>query len=85
MSSDPFARQTEVCYSAGCMILDAADPSRILQRTSEPLMVPETGSEQVGVVDNVVFPTAIVDIAGRTFCFYGMADAAIGVATITHR
>ena len=48
-------------------------------------MVPETGAEQVGVVDNVVFPTAIVAIADRTFCFYGMADAAIGVATITHR
>jgi predicted GH43/DUF377 family glycosyl hydrolase len=85
VTGNAFERQTEVIYSAGGMILDAADPSRILQRTSQPLMVPETGSEQVGVVDNVVFPTAIVDIAGRTFCFYGMADAAIGVATITHR
>ena len=85
MSSNPFERQTRVVYSAGGMILDAADPSRILQRSTVPLMVPETGVEQVGVVDNVVFPTAIVDVGGRTFCFYGMADAAIGVATITHR
>ncbi len=85
MTANAFERQTQVVYSAGGMILDADDPSRILQRTSQPLMVPETGSEQVGVVDNVVFPTAIVDIAGRTFCFYGMADAAIGVATLTHR
>ncbi|MHB1007640.1 MAG: glycoside hydrolase family 130 protein [Propionibacteriaceae bacterium] len=85
ISDDPFERQTEVCYSAGGMILDTEDPSRILHRTKEPLMVPETGAEQSGVVNNVVFPTAIVDIEGRAFCFYGMADAAIGVATITRR
>ncbi len=85
MSSNPFERQTRVVYSAGGMILDAADPSRILQRSTVPLMVPEIGGERMGVVDNVVFPTAIVDIDGRTFCFYGMADAAIGVAAITHR
>ncbi len=85
MSANPFERQTQVVYSAGGMILDANDPSRILHRTSKPMMVPEIGHEQSGVVDNVVFPTAIVDIEGRTFCFYGMADAAIGVATITRR
>ena len=85
MSANPFERQTQVVYSAGGMILDADDPSHILQRSSQPLMVPETGAEQVGVVDNVVFPTAIIAVGDRTICFYGMADAAIGVATITHR
>ena len=31
---------------------------------------------------NVVFPTAIEEIGGATFVFYGMADASIGVARL---
>jgi predicted GH43/DUF377 family glycosyl hydrolase len=33
-------------------------------------------------VPNVVFPTAIETIDGRTFVFYGMADTRIGVAVL---
>jgi beta-1,2-mannobiose phosphorylase / 1,2-beta-oligomannan phosphorylase len=31
-------------------------------------------------VPNVVFPTAIEEIDGQQFVFYGMADSSIGVA-----
>jgi predicted GH43/DUF377 family glycosyl hydrolase len=71
------------CYTAGAMLLDPADPGRVLARTPEPLLVPETAEELHGTLGNVVFPTAIERIDGRTFVFYGMADSQIGVAELT--
>ncbi|GMA89227.1 hypothetical protein GCM10025868_44770 [Angustibacter aerolatus] len=77
---DPTTQQ--VSYAAGAMLLDPEDPSRVLARTSEPLMSPETDDERTGVVSNVVFPTAIEEVDGVTYVFYGMADAKIGVARL---
>jgi predicted GH43/DUF377 family glycosyl hydrolase len=82
ISDEPFVPQTKVFYSAGAMILDAADPSQVVCRTSEPLLVPELPDELVGTVANVVFPTAIEVIDGTHYVFYGMADAKIGVARL---
>ncbi len=78
---DP-SQQGDLVYSAGAMLLDADDPSRVLARTAEPLLAPETVDERVGTVPNVVFPTAIAAIDGRDFVFYGMADSSIGVALL---
>lgn len=77
-----FTPQQSVRYEAGAMILDADDPSRVLARTPVPLLSPTTGEERQGTVSNVVFPTAVEEIEGRHFVFYGMADAAIGVARL---
>lgn len=73
------------CYTAGAMVLDANDPRRVLARTPEPLLVPETDEELEGTLGNVVFPTAIEEIGGRSFVFYGMADSKIGVAELERR
>ena len=70
-------------YGAGAMILSADDPAVVLARTATPLLSPETENERSGIVPNVVFPTAIEEIEGRTFVFYGMADSRIGVAELT--
>ncbi|MGO1234451.1 MAG: glycoside hydrolase family 130 protein [Microbacterium gubbeenense] len=70
-------------YTAGALLLDAEDPRRVLARTPEPLLVPETSDELTGTLGNVVFPTAIEEIGGRRFVFYGMADSKIGVAELT--
>lgn len=77
-----FAQQQKVNYAAGALILDADDPSRVIARTPEPLLAPETDDERSGIVPNVVFPTAIERIGDRTFVFYGMADSKIGVAEL---
>jgi len=77
-----FTQQQKVNYSAGGMILDAEDPTKILARTTEPLLSAETEDERSGIVPNVVFPTAIERIDGQLFVFYGMADSKIGVARI---
>lgn len=72
-------------YSAGAIMLDAEDPRRVLARTEEPLLAPETAEELQGTLGNVVFPTAIEEIGGRRFVFYGMADSSIGVAELVRR
>jgi predicted GH43/DUF377 family glycosyl hydrolase len=72
-------------YAAGAILLDADDPRRVLARTSEPLLSPETVEETSGTLANVVFPTAIEEIDGRRFVFYGMADSSIGVAELVRR
>ena len=77
-----FQPQQNVNYAVGALILDADDPSRVIARTSQPLLAPETEEERSGIVPNVVFPTAIEAIEGRHFVFYGMADSQIGVALL---
>lgn len=80
-----FVPQENVHYAAGALLLDANDPSRVIGRTSVPLLVPETAEETEGVVANVIFPTAIEKVGDDHFVFYGMADSKIGVARLTRR
>lgn len=77
-----WAPQQRVRYAAGAMLLDPDDPSRVLARTDRPILEPSVAEELDGTVPNVVFPTAIEEINGERFVFYGMADSAIGVARL---
>jgi predicted GH43/DUF377 family glycosyl hydrolase len=77
-----FVPQDGVRYVAAAMILDPADPSRVLARSATPLLEPETDGETSGAVPNVVFPTAIEKIGSTHYVFYGMADSMIGVARL---
>ncbi|GIM96488.1 glycoside hydrolase family 130 protein [Paractinoplanes toevensis] len=72
----------DVTYAAGAMLLDPADPGRVLARTPEPIFVPSADGEQRGLVPGVVFPTAIEQVDGVHYVFYGMADSRIGVARL---
>jgi beta-1,2-mannobiose phosphorylase / 1,2-beta-oligomannan phosphorylase len=81
---DAFAQQRNVSYAAGGLLLDAVDPSVVIGRSAEPLLTAETDEEREGTVPNVVFPTAIEDVAGVPYVFYGMADSRIGVARLEH-
>lgn len=75
-------------YSAGAMVLDRDDPTRVLYRSPQPILVPTTQEERVGIVSDVVFPTAI-DPRGplvpgvRLDIYYGMADRLIGAGCFT--
>jgi len=82
--SEGWAPQREVHYSAGAMLLDPADPGIVLGRTPQPLLAPTVSEERDGAVPNVVFPTAIEEVGGQRFVFYGMADSSIGVARLDH-
>lgn len=76
------AQQQSVRYVAGGLILDGEKPWLVRQRSAQPLLEPETADEVDGIVPNVIFPTAIEEIEGELFVFYGMADTSIGVAQI---
>jgi predicted GH43/DUF377 family glycosyl hydrolase len=73
-------------YAAGLVVHDLREPHRILYRSPEPLLTPESDRERNGIVDNVVFPTGIdprPDLGGRVFdIYYGMADYSIGAARL---
>jgi len=79
-----FDHQQNVHYAAGAILLDGDDPSIVIARTPEPLLQAETEDERGGIVPNVVFPTAIEEIEGVRYVFYGMADSKIGVARLDH-
>jgi predicted GH43/DUF377 family glycosyl hydrolase len=74
--------QEHLHYSAGAMLLDPHDVTRVLARTDKPLLEPQVTEECAGTVPNVVFPTAIEEIGGVRYVFYGMADTHIGVARL---
>ncbi|MDE2571330.1 MAG: glycosidase [bacterium] len=77
----------ELRYAAGVLVHDIERPDRILYRSPEPVLVPETALERAGIVANVVFPTALdlrCDLGERIYdVYYGMADARIGHARLT--
>jgi predicted GH43/DUF377 family glycosyl hydrolase len=77
----------KLCYSAGVMILAKDEPSKILYRSPEPVLVPDLPEEKVGAIANVVFPTGIDcrhDLGKPNIfdVYYGMADDRIGVARL---
>ena len=77
--------QPEVRYSAGVLILDPDDITRVVARSVDPLLEPERAEEVTGIVPNVVFPTAIEPARGdgsEYDVYYGMADARIGAARL---
>ncbi len=67
-------------YFGGALLLEATDPTRVLQRTAEPFMVPEADFEREGFVSNVVFPTGVVEDGDKLLVYYGAADAFTAVA-----
>lgn len=72
-------------YQAGAMLLDLRDPSRIVGKINECLLAPEAPYERVGIVPNVVFPTAAVrhGAPDELKIYYGAADTSMCLATST--
>ncbi len=70
-------------YTAAALVLDRQDPRQIVYRSPRPILVPELHEERFGVVDNVVFPTAVDRHESYVDVYYGMADGYIGAARMT--
>jgi predicted GH43/DUF377 family glycosyl hydrolase len=69
-------------YRVGAMLLDLADPRRVLARTPHYIMEPEAYYETTGlVIPNVIFPTGNFLRNGLLNVYYGCCDTAIGLAT----
>jgi len=74
-------------YRAGVALLDLAQPHIVTYRSPQPVLSPELPEEREGIVDDVVFPTAIdprADLGRNTFdIYYGMGDRLTGRGRLT--
>ena len=72
-------------YRISTAILDKDEPWKVLYRSHEYLMGPETIYECTGDVPNVVFPCALLvdQDTGRITMYYGCADTVVGMAFTT--
>lgn len=63
-------------YCLGAFLMDLKDPSKVIARTEEPIMVPTTEYELSGFFGNVVFTNGhIVEPDGDTLTiYYGASD-----------
>lgn len=68
-------------YKVGAMILDYADPTKILYRSSCPILEPDAHYENEGAKAGVVYVCGTVIKDGTLFVYYGGADSVVCVAT----
>jgi beta-1,4-mannooligosaccharide/beta-1,4-mannosyl-N-acetylglucosamine phosphorylase len=80
---DGFERSWKKRYSAGVMLLDLADPRKVIGMSKVPLLAPEAPYEtKEGYRNNVVFPTGmILETSGEVKIYYGAADTCMCLAS----
>lgn len=70
-------------FGVEALLLDSADPRKVIGQTPFPFMVPEESYERYGIVANVVFPSG-ASIGGDTLhLYYGAADTCCATATLS--
>jgi predicted GH43/DUF377 family glycosyl hydrolase len=68
-------------YSVGQVLLDAANPEKVLERSESNILKPTLPHEQTGQYKaGTVFGEGLVFYKGKWFLYYGTADSYIGVA-----
>lgn len=68
-------------YGMGALLLDGDDPSMVLARTPDPLLVPEVDYERSGFLHDVVYPSGHVTLDdSRIRVYYGAADSCLAAA-----
>ena len=67
-------------YKLGAMLLDLADPTRVLCRAAAPLLVPDERYENDGK-PGIVYACGAVVNGEKLFVYYGGADKVVCVAT----
>jgi predicted GH43/DUF377 family glycosyl hydrolase len=68
-------------YSLGAVLLDLDDPSKVIGRLKEPLMVPDE-KEREGYVPNVVYSCGSIIHNNELIIAYGMSDYASSFAGV---
>lgn len=69
-------------YALGCVLLDKDDPSRIIARSSEPVLTAED-ADRWGYVPNVVYTCGLLAVGEQLLIPYGISDSAVGFATVS--
>lgn len=68
-------------YRLGVALLDKADPSVVLYRSTAPILEPTEAYECYGTVPNVVFSCGSILLDDKLLIYYGGADTVVSVAT----
>lgn len=69
-------------YRAACVLLDRANPQKVIARLPYPLFSPSSSWERNGSVRNVVFPTSALIKNDRLYIYYGAADKLIAAKSV---
>jgi beta-1,2-mannobiose phosphorylase / 1,2-beta-oligomannan phosphorylase len=77
--TNPATADQASIYSAGAVLLDYKDPCRVLARSRNPILIPQTDFECNGFVPNVVFPTGVIAQNRSLLVYYGAADTVSAV------
>ncbi|MEZ4743822.1 MAG: hypothetical protein R3B45_15485 [Bdellovibrionota bacterium] len=67
-------------YKIGAMLLDLEDPTKVLYRSSSPILEPEEWYENSGFKPGVAYPCGAVILESDLFVYYGGADSVVCVA-----
>jgi len=73
-------------YALGALLLDADDPSQVIARSPDPILVPTTPYERRGLFDDVVFTCGHVNVdpeGTEIRVYYGAADSSLAAADFT--
>lgn len=69
-------------YAIGAMLLDKDDPSKVIGRTSRPILEP-LDDERDGYVPNVVYTCGAMRVGDDIFLPFGIADSSIGFGFVS--
>lgn len=72
----------KVVFGTEAVLLDKDDPHKILRRTYEPLFFPEKDYEVKGTVNDVIFPTCVMQEGSKLKIYYGGADTVVAAGTV---
>jgi predicted GH43/DUF377 family glycosyl hydrolase len=68
-------------FGIEAVLLDANNPQKIIGRTQEPFLYPETDYEREGKIPNVIFPSGVLVFNNTLGIYYGAADTHVCLAT----
>lgn len=69
-------------YCLGAVLLDKDEPWKVIARTEEPVIVPETDYELHGFYGNVIFNCGVLFEDNKVKIYYGAADTCMAYADI---
>jgi predicted GH43/DUF377 family glycosyl hydrolase len=69
-------------YALGCALLDLDDPSKVIARTTQPLLTAEN-ADRSGYVPNVIYTCGAMLLEDQLVIPYGISDSSVGFANIS--
>ncbi len=79
-AAEHWKKASQVYYSVGQALHAANDPTRLLDRSDSPILVPDREYEVLGAVPNVVYCTGLAYFKDKWWIYYNGADWVVSVA-----